>query len=272
VANMTTFFEGLTAANVYPGGAIIDTAGYDITINQDLIVPPSGPSGGLTKQGDGTLLLNSAGNTYTGATLVTGGTLGGSGTIVSPTTVAAGGTLSPGPAGIGTLTINNSLTLQGSLLMEVYKDTAESDSIAGITTLTYGGKLLVTNLGATALVNGDSFRLFNASSYQGAFATIEPAPGPGLSWDTSRLAVDGTLRVKVGPATTPPTLASSWNGSQLNLSWPSDRVGWRLEAQTNALSLGLSTNWFTWPGSGATNAISIRMDQSPTLFLRLVYP
>ena len=36
--------------------------------------------------------------------------------------------------------------------------------------LTNGGTLIVTNIGAAALANGNSFKLFNAASFNGAFA------------------------------------------------------------------------------------------------------
>ncbi|HEY4146948.1 autotransporter-associated beta strand repeat-containing protein [Pinirhizobacter sp.] len=86
--------------------------------------------GGVTQLGSGTTTLT-AGNSYTGATTVqggtllingdqsaatgatnvlNGGTLGGTGTIGGNVTVADGGTLSPG-ASAGTLTINGNLAL-----------------------------------------------------------------------------------------------------------------------------------------------------------------
>jgi autotransporter-associated beta strand protein len=69
-ATSTTFLEGLSAANVKPGGAIIDTAGSDITIAQPLL----DAGGGLTKLGAGTLTLSGS-NTYTNTTAVNAGTL-----------------------------------------------------------------------------------------------------------------------------------------------------------------------------------------------------
>jgi hypothetical protein len=62
-------------------------------------------------------------------------------------------------------------------------------------------------------------------------------------------------------------------GGQLQLSWPQDHLGWRLQIQTNDLSGGLSTNWLTVPNS--TNVMATVIDTSPTngsVFLRLVYP
>ena len=63
--------QGLTAANVKDGGAIIDSNGFDVTIAQPLV---AGGTGGLTKNGAGTVTLSGA-NTYTGATTVNAGTL-----------------------------------------------------------------------------------------------------------------------------------------------------------------------------------------------------
>ena len=70
-ANESVFMEGLSAANVQTGGAVIDTNSFNITIAQPLLA--SG-AGGLTKNGAGTLTLNGA-STYTGATTVNGGKL-----------------------------------------------------------------------------------------------------------------------------------------------------------------------------------------------------
>ena len=51
------------------GNATVDTAGYTVTLSGSL----SGP-GGLTKTDSGTLVLATT-NTYTGDTLISGGTL-----------------------------------------------------------------------------------------------------------------------------------------------------------------------------------------------------
>ena len=64
-----TFMQGLTAANIRNGGAILNTNGSDITIAQPLL---DGGTGGLSKQGSGTLTLAGA-NTYDGNTTVNPG-------------------------------------------------------------------------------------------------------------------------------------------------------------------------------------------------------
>jgi hypothetical protein len=58
--------------------------------------------------------------------------------------------------------------------------------------------------------------------------------------------------------------------SNLALSWPSDHIGWRLQAQTNK---GLGTNWFDVVGSTITNQWV--MPISPVdggVFYRLAFP
>lgn len=76
--NDANFINGLTAANVQHGGAIIDTNGATITISQNLLSDPgtgNTKDGGLTKLGSGSLELSGSGNTYNGNTSVQAGTL-----------------------------------------------------------------------------------------------------------------------------------------------------------------------------------------------------
>lgn len=67
----------------------------------------------------------------------------------------------------------------------------------------------------------------------------------------------------------PASVVATAYGNTFGLSWPQDHAGWHLQAQTN----GLSTNWFTVPGSDtATNANFIINPTNPSVFYRLVYP
>jgi autotransporter-associated beta strand protein/T5SS/PEP-CTERM-associated repeat protein len=173
-----TFMQGLTAANVLTNGAIIDSGTNAINIGQALLNGAGG--GGLTKLGNGTLFLNGA-NTYTNTTQVSAGALGGTGTIAGPVTVAAGAKLSPGAASIGTLTINNTLTLSGTstALFRINNNTGgtNNDAVAGLTGVTYGGTLVVTNSGTGSLVLGSTFKLFNsAAAGSGNFSTVTVLP------------------------------------------------------------------------------------------------
>jgi fibronectin-binding autotransporter adhesin len=229
---------------------------------------------GNTAVSNGTLFVN---GTLTGPAQVSGGsTLGGTGIIKGAVTVGSGATLAPGISAIGTLSISNALTFAAGSTnaAEVNKTTLTQDLVKGITTLTYGGTLTVTNLAATAFANGDSFKLFDATTYTGAFSAIIPAsPGSGLVWNTNQLTTSGTLSVVSGVNTNPTNIVTSVSGGNLNLSWPSDHTGWRLQIETNALNSGLGTNWVTVPNSSATNAVSVPLNPAnPAVFLRLVYP
>ena len=77
-ANNTTFMQGLTAANVRDGGAVIDSTGFNVTIGQPLqhsaIAGDNATDGGLTKNGIGRLTLGGT-NSYTGNTAINAGIL-----------------------------------------------------------------------------------------------------------------------------------------------------------------------------------------------------
>jgi hypothetical protein len=66
------------------------------------------------------------------------------------------------------------------------------------------------------------------------------------------------------------------NGSQINLSWPSANIGWRLVKQTNNLAKGISTNpndWSTVVGSTSLDQISQPVNSpSRSEFYQLVFP
>lgn len=178
-----------------------DTA-RNITLNGAL------SGGSLTKTGAGELRLNGA-NTHTGVTSVDAGILSGTGSLAGPVSVNAGGTLAPGAGGLGTLTINNNLTLGGTLALDVNKAglTLTSDLVAGIATLACGGAVTVSATG-DPLTAGDEFTVLSAATFTGAFTGITPAPGAGLAWDISKLATEGKLLVHANPVANPDTAAA----------------------------------------------------------------
>lgn len=148
---------------------------------------------GTTTISNGTLEVNGR---MSNPIAVTGGTLTGTGVLGGPVSVSTHGTISPGP-GFAELFVSNTLAVQsgGSISMNVNALTGASDEIAGMTQLAYGGALALNNqAGSFSATN--TFKLFDASTYAGAFSSISPSsPGTGLDWDTSTLATDGTLRI-----------------------------------------------------------------------------
>jgi hypothetical protein len=66
-------------------------------------------------------------------------------------------------------------------------------------------------------------------------------------------------------------MAYSVIGNQLDLSWPASYVGWLL--QSNAAGLAASNDWFTVPGSTATNNVQITIRPvAGSVFYRMVEP
>jgi len=99
----TSFLNAATGltVNVKNGGAVIDTQAFDVTIGTALV---ANGTGGLTKSGAGALTLSGT-NTYTGATLISGGTLklDATGTINNTSEVSLGtaGTLDVSAKSLG---------------------------------------------------------------------------------------------------------------------------------------------------------------------------
>jgi fibronectin-binding autotransporter adhesin len=188
--------------------------------------------GAVTVAAAGTLVVNGSLGTNT---VTVYGTLAGKGAVGGRVVVQPGGILSPG-TGLGILTISNTLTLMpgSTVLMELSKSPVTNDLVRVTGALAYGGTLVVTNLSTPALVAGDCFQLFSAGSYNGAFACNNlPVLNAGLIWNTSRLAVDGTLWVV---STVPPRFGSPVvSGTNLNLSVSGGTPGWPcyLLASTN---------------------------------------
>jgi autotransporter-associated beta strand protein len=266
-ANNASFLHGLSAANVLSNGAVIDSGSSVISIAQALL--DGGGGGGLTKLGMGTLYLNGA-NTYTGLTTVSNGILGGTGSIAGSLTVVSGATLAPG-ASIGTLTVGGAVNLNaGSTnVMELNKTTATNDQLVVSGGLTYGGTLVLKNLGGQLAVN-DTFTLF-PNPGAGSFTVQSITLGQNVTWDTSQLAVNGTVRV-ASATSVPVAITPTFNGSNLTLAWPSDQTGWTLQMQTNSAAVGISTNWVPVAGSSTTNQVTVPINPAiDTTFFRLVF-
>ncbi|MEO5802798.1 MAG: autotransporter-associated beta strand repeat-containing protein [Verrucomicrobiota bacterium] len=228
-------------------------------------------SGGLTVS-NGTVLVNntSGSGTGTGPVTVLAGSLGGTG-IISGAVTVQGGKLSPGNS-IGRLTVNNTVTLLSDTSIEIDKSASTNDQVVA-TVINYGGTLTVTNLNGS-LVAGDSYTIFSAGSFTGNFSSIIGVPGQGLAWSFN--PTNGTITVEQSIATTPTNLVFNVSGSNLALSWPTEYLGWVIEAQTNSLASGISANtndWHILPGTELVTATNLTIDPAnPTVFFRMRLP
>jgi hypothetical protein len=92
---------------------------------------------------------------------------------------------------------------------------------------------------------------------------------------TNNLAVNGTIAVvaTLTVNTNSTNITATVSSNTLTLSWPADHLHWHLQVQTNSLSTGLGTNWFTIPGSDAVTSTNITMNPSNgSVFFRMIYP
>ncbi len=198
-----------------------------------------------------TLLVN--GNLNGGPLAVVNlATLGGSGTILDPVTVD--GTLAPGSSGIGTLTINNSVTFEadGTAVMEINRTNVPNGDLLSAASVAYGGTLTVNNVGAP-LQAGDAFHLFNGA-ISGSFAVtnLPPLSSTNLYWDTSLLG-SGTIKVASMTAPTPAITAPAVRGTNFSLQVASSQSGFNYVLQaTPLLSPATWTDLQTNGGNGGT--------------------
>jgi hypothetical protein len=208
--------------------------------------------------------------TVTGTTTVnSGATLSGTGTLNGATVI--NGTIAPGPT-IGTLTLGSNPGLNGAAVMEINRTASPNADLLSISgnPLTYSGTLTVNNLGP-ALVAGNTFQLFSASSYSGVFGTVTlPTLSPNLAWSNT-LASNGTISVVSTLAPGTPNILLSSSGGNLTLSWDTGTFpGYTVQAQTNSTGAGFSTNWID-TGSSSPLIVPINPSNS-SVFFRLVHP
>lgn len=244
-----------------------NTAAGDLTINGPLQVANLG----LFKRGDGSLRLNRAAENNLSVQLQAGTLIAGASQCLgtNATLTAAAKTILDLASLITTQTVK-SATLAGTLQLAIrHQGTAESSLLACRTgPLACGGTLVVRQL-AGFLSGGESFKLLAAPSYSGSFAKLQLPPlTSGLSWDTSKLLIDGTIRVQ--GSVQPVKVSWLMTPNALRVSWPTEHLGSLLQAQTNPLTTGLSTTWWDLPGTDRVTDTNLPIDPAnPSVFYRL---
>ncbi len=124
---------------------------------------------------------------------------------------------------------------------------------------------------------GGSFNLLNYTSESGVLFTNLALPAAGfITWQTNYNTTAFALSVVAHIATnmTPTNLfISTLNSSNLFLQWPGDHTGWRVQAQTNPVTVGISSNWVILAGASLTNQLVMPMAQTNgTVFFRMLNP
>lgn len=228
-----------------------------------VIAPASGGTFDVSGIG-GTLTLNSS------------QTLSGSGTVNGNVVAGDGSTINPGD-GIGTLHINGTLSVSGTLLLELNRTNAPlNDRISVSGAFTPGGTLAITNTGP-GLQAGDTFQLFSAGTTGFAIVNLQtndPANNLSYTWNNT-ITTDGKISVASVSQlvnTNPAPITLSNIAGSLTLSWPADHTGYTLQAQTNSAGGGLGTNWYDVTGSVGTNQVTIPINSTNgAVFYRLKF-
>ncbi|MDB6112291.1 MAG: hypothetical protein JWR69_4041, partial [Pedosphaera sp.] len=207
-------------------------------------------------------------------TLAGGQTLAGIGMINGRLSVAAGATVSPagtnttlgitaGANSTGAISATDAIVLNGTTTIKL-NGSGANDAIQSLGAgITYGGTLNLVNVSGAPMTAGDTFQIFNATSFSGSFASLTPAtPGAGLAWDTTQLNT-GTLSVKAAGAG--PVIGSvKVSGGNLVLGGSNGVANTGYYVLTSPNVSAPLTNWTvlatnTFDGTGAfsfTNAIS----------------
>ncbi len=288
------------------GGAIFDTDGKDVGIQQTLAHNPAAAAtdSGLTKLGLGSLFLSGP-HTYNGPTSVQGGTFGGNGSLTSNVTVASGAGLAVrvnktgGVAGTdhSLLTVNGTVALPSSLKIRILPgaDAFVENGATGMTVLTATGGITGFNAGSvtfdktgfagtgsfTASQSGNSIVLAYTAGAAGGYAnfatTITNAAQRGKLDDADKDGISNLLEYALGgnPNSSDTGILPKQTLSPTNLTLTFN-VSAASAADTN-LVVQLSTDlvdWTTIPSIPVTGtgpqSIQIPRNSRNKLFARVV--
>ncbi|HEY1790392.1 MAG TPA: autotransporter-associated beta strand repeat-containing protein [Verrucomicrobiae bacterium] len=133
--------------------------------------------------------------------------------------------------------------------------------------------LSITNAVGTDVVTLASGSVTLASSAPGS-EPIASASGLTLggaeAGDYTTAGATGAVTITVN--SNPTNVVFAVSNNVMTLSWPQDHIGWTLQAQTNDVTVGLSTNWANVSGSMTTNQVTMPIDpNNGTVFYRLFY-
>lgn len=228
--------------------------------------------GAIALTGTASIGASSSINVVAGATLEVSGlatptlavganqTLQGRGTILGGVDSTSGLRIAPGGGvggGLGTLTATNAITLGGTTWMKLNRASSPNSDrlVSSLSTITYGGTLLVTNIGA-ALQIGDTFDLFDGAGLGAATFTTLQLPNY-IAWDTTSLGLTGIISVSgFLPGPTLSSISNDGVNVTLNGSNGAPNGAFTLLSSTN-LALPLAS-WTTvttgtFDGTGAIN-------------------
>lgn len=212
------------------GGGKLDTNGNNVTFSGSI---GNSGVGGLTKEGTGILTL-AAGNSYSGNTTVsagtleitnasgsatgsgnitvaTGATLTGGGSAAGTASLAAGATLAPGTGGVGTIGLGGLSLASGSIIDIEFSSPSSYDKVVSTNLTVNGGGVHLYNVGGTTQYASDGtygiFQHTNPLQGSGVGSLTVLNPKAGMSYSFSD---DGAL---VSLAVVQDSLLSDWTAT-----------------------------------------------------------
>lgn len=292
-----TLWRGVNAVYILtnqPGPGVVNFAplsGATITLSAQLT-----GNGTLNSVGPGIVIMTNA-NTYTGNTIVSGGTLAlsGHGSVVSTNIVVAGDATLDVSKLSSTFVLGSGQTLSNSSSTAIIGGSANTasgtislnyapgmpsfDVTNGTLTLSAATVLNINNTGpALGMGTYTLIGVNTAGTVAGTVPASYVVTGGGVQGTyhpALTISSSNTLDLVVGPAvnSSPTNIVFGITNNQLYMTWPSDHTGWILQAQTNSVSVGISTNWVNVTGSMATNQFVVPINlTNGSVFYRLVYP
>ncbi|NQX01824.1 autotransporter-associated beta strand repeat-containing protein [bacterium] len=263
----TRSLDLMGAGNGTFSGALQNNAAFIPAINKSgsgawTITGAAHDFSGTTTVSGGKLLLQSPGTLPAGSavTVNSGGTLGGNGTVNGPVSLLAGAVLLPGGIGsTATLTLGNSLTLNGNSLPFDLSTVADSDRIHLAGSLVLNG----ANTLALSLPPGPTppgvytLMTYAAKSGSGTLALAAAHPNAALTVGPTSV----TLTVTSPQATWKGTLSGVWDDTTAN--WSKNANPATYAAGDVVIFDDTATANFTISGSASPVSVTVDHSLSP---------
>ena len=287
--NALTISGGITAGSGSQMVAFAGPGNVNVTTT-----PIANGSGTLGVNVTGATLALSTGNTYTGNTTISAGSLNlnGSASLASPNIVVGGGAKFDvsGTAGftLGSQTLSNSTstatlagnisTASGTVSLTYAAGTPAFTVTNGTLTLSSANTFNINNTGAA--LGGGSYKLISTNLNGTGFITGTVPASVGVGGNGLAVGATASLQISNGELylnvtgssvnTNAGPLQVAITGSTLKLGWPTNS-GWTL--LTNSVGLANNSAWHPYPNSATLTNVNITMDPSKTnVFFKLVYP
>jgi autotransporter-associated beta strand protein len=268
----------------------IDTAGQPVLF----MTPLTSSGGSLTvtdSVGSGVLTLYAA-ETYSGNTVIHGGTLA----LGSGASLANSSSIAIAPAAILDVTGLSSYTLGTAASLTASGTASKPAVINGYSgeSISLGSSQIVLNYDGvdpaltisqgTLSLNGNAFTINGLPLPSGNYVVATQANGTisssgaytvngtAIGGSQASIAVTGGQVVLTVKAAAPsPTLYVSVSGNTLNFSWSPSQLGSTL--QSNSISLAGTNDWFNIAGSASVTNVGVSINKgSPAVFFRLLAP